>query len=133
MMPRSRAARGLAGVTLVANGFARFDAGTEPEQDWEVWPHRPSRPGQVEGGGMRSIGSVAAKNRCSRNRLTDEEVRLIASLHTQYKRFLRLGAEREDWLTPDVHRNFGSAVAALVPKVDTGKCDLKRPLTSSAF
>lgn len=66
------------------------------------------RLGNPEYFDKRQVGSMAWRLSHGKrlNPISKAAAELIADLHSQYKRFIRLTSSKDEWLTPDVHRNF---------------------------
>ena len=60
----------------------------------------------------RAIGSMARKlsHQKRTKAISKDDAELIESLHSQFKRFRRLHATKEDWLTDELYRNFTRGV-----------------------
>lgn len=70
------------------------------------------RLGSPEYFDKRQIGSLAWRLSHGKrlNPITKEDAELISGLHSQYKRFIRLSASKDEWLTPEVYRSFLAGV-----------------------
>lgn len=67
-----------------------------------------ARLGNPEYFDKRQVGSMAWRLSHGKrlNPISKATAELIADLHSQYKRFIRLTSSKDEWLTPDVHHNF---------------------------
>ena len=67
----------------------------------------------------RSVGTAAVALSDGRRArpLSREDVEFIANLHSQFKRFARLQASKEKWLSPEVWSTFLAGVAAAKEKI----------------
>ncbi len=56
----------------------------------------------------RAIGSMARRlsHRGRANAISKDDAELIESLHSQFKRFARLSATKDEWLSAELYRNF---------------------------
>lgn len=60
----------------------------------------------------RAVGFAARVlgDRRRRGPISSEDIDLIANLHGLFKRFCRMQATKDEWLTPEIHANFLSGV-----------------------
>lgn len=60
----------------------------------------------------RQVGAIAWRlaDRRRSNPISKEQAELIQELHTQFKRFTRLAATRDEWLLPEVFTSFISGL-----------------------
>jgi hypothetical protein len=68
--------------------------------------------GGLDAPDKRAVGFAARTlaDRRRRSPISSEDVDLIANLHGLFKRFSRMKATKEDWLTSEIHANFLSGV-----------------------
>jgi len=68
----------------------------------------------------RSIGTAARRLADGRRKrpISWDEVDRLATLHSLYKRFLRMKTDRDKYLTPEVYLNFRSGVAGAISALE---------------
>ncbi len=88
--------------------------------DWSLLVNSiRERLGNPEYFDARQVGTMAAKLADGRrsNPIDPSQVELIQKLHSQYKRFIRLQSQKDEWLSEDVFLSFTKAVSELTTAI----------------